>query len=196
MENEKQRYAFISYSSINQEFATKLVRGLRVSGYPIWFDLLDLPAGSLRDDEVEKALRECSTFMIILTPESIASKNVKDQIDYAIDQDKHILPVLLETCDVPLRLRRFQVVDFTAKSFDKGLESVKELLGDFVEDTSAKVAVSDAQIAQKAEAEHKASQVAEVLAIHEAATYRMAKAEAEKLAKQKKENQRLAKAQA
>lgn len=196
MSNEKQRHAFINYSTVNKEFTTKFVKSLRAGGYPVWFDLLDLPAGSRRDDEVEKALRECSIFVTILTPESIASENVKGEIDYAIDHDKRILPVLLEACDVPLRLRHFQYVDFTTQSFDEGLESVKELLGDLVEETSEKFTASDAQLAQKAEAEHKASQAAEVLAIHEAATYRMAKAEAEKLAKQKKENQRLAKARA
>jgi len=196
MSNEKQRYAFVSYSSINQEFATKFVKGLRAGGYPVWFDLLDMPAGSRRDDEVEKALRECSIFMIILTPASITSENVKDEIGYAIDHGKRILPVLLEACDVPLRLRRFEYVDFTTRSFEEGFESARELLGNLTEEALANVPTSDAQIAQKAEAEHKASQAAEVLAIHEAATYRMAKAEAEKLAKQKLENQRLAKAQA
>jgi len=196
MSNEKQRYAFISYSSINQEFATKFVKGLRAGGHPVWFDLLDMPAGSRRDDEVEKALRECSVFVIILTPASMASENVKDEIGYAIDHGKRILPVLLEECDVPLSLRRFQYVDFTTRSFEESFDNVKELLGNLAEEALANVPTSDAQIAQKAEAEHKASQAAEVLAIHEAATYRMAKAEAEKLAKQKMENQRLAKSQA
>jgi len=139
MANEKQRRAFISYSRINKEFATKLVKGLRAGGYPVWFDLLDIPTGSRWDDEVEKALRECSIFMIILTPASIASENVKDEIGYAIDHGKRILPVLLEECDVPLRLRRFQYVDFTTKSFDEGFESAKGLLSDLIEEVSVPI---------------------------------------------------------
>jgi serine/threonine-protein kinase len=133
MANEKQRCAFISYSRTNKEFATKLAKGLRSAGYPIWFDLMDILTGSRWDDEVEKALRECSIFMIILTPASIASENVKDEIGYAIDHGKRILPILLEQCDVPLRLRRFQYVDFTTKSFEEGFESAKDLLRDLVE---------------------------------------------------------------
>jgi hypothetical protein len=136
MANEKQRRAFISYSRTNKEFATKLAKGLRSAGYPIWFDLMDIPTGSRWDDEVEKALRECSVFMIILTPASIASENVKDEIGYAIDHGKRILPVLLENCEVPLRLRRFQYVDFTTKSFEEGFESAKELLGDLIDEAS------------------------------------------------------------
>jgi len=136
MANEKQRSAFISYSRANKEFATKLTKGLRSAGYPVWFDQLDIPTGSRWDDEVEKALRECSIFMVILTPASIASENVKDEIGYAIDHGKRILPVLLEDCDVPLRLRRFQYVDFTTKSFDEGFESAKGLLSDLIEEVS------------------------------------------------------------
>ena len=130
------RRAFISYSRLNKEFATKLAKGLRAAKYPIWFDQLDIPTGARWDDEVEKALRECNIFMIILTPASIGSENVKDEIGYAIDRGKRILPVLLEECDVPLRLRRFQYVDFTTKSFGEGFESAKELLSELIDEES------------------------------------------------------------
>jgi len=183
MANEKQRRAFISYSRINKEFATKLVKGLRAGGYSVWFDLLDIPTGSRWDDEVEKALRECSIFMIILTPASIASENVKDEIGYAIDHGKRILPVLLEECDVPLRLRRFQYVDFTTKSFEEGFESAKELLGDLIEQASiplpAKTPVIEAPVDQKSVADGFAKQQAE--------DERIAKAESERNATQKHE---------
>lgn len=130
MAGEKQKKAFISYSRVNKDFATKLAKGLRSEGYDIWFDLMDIPPGARWDDYVESALQECPIFMIILTPASIASENVKDEIGYAIDHGKRILPILLEECDVPLRLRRFQYVDFTTKSFDQGYENAKELLND------------------------------------------------------------------
>jgi hypothetical protein len=133
MFGENQEFAFISYSRANKDFATRLAKGLRSAGYPIWFDLMDIPTGARWDDTVEKALRECSIFMIILTPASIASENVKDEIGYAIDHGKRILPVLLESCEVPLRLRRFQYVDFTAKSFEDGFNSARDLLGGLVE---------------------------------------------------------------
>lgn len=128
MSQAKQRRTFISYSSQNKEFALNLGKELRSSGFNIWLDQLDIPAGSRWDDEVERALEECEIFMVILTPASSASDNVKDEIGYAIDTNKHILPILLKNASVPLRLRRFQYVDFTAKSFEEGLESAKKLL--------------------------------------------------------------------
>ena len=178
MSADKQRRAFISYSRTNKDFAVKLTRGLRSAGYPVWFDQFDIPTGSRWDDEVEKALRESSIFMIILTPASISSENVKDEIGYAIDHGKRILPVLLESCDVPLRLRRFQYVDFTGKSFEEGFESAKELLGELVDETSV-------PLPAKAETERKDKQEAERITQADAERLPQAKAESDRKVKAK-----------
>lgn len=128
MTAQSQPLTFISYSRADSQFALELAKELRSSGFNIWLDQLDIPTGSRWDDEVEKALLQCDIFMVILTPRSIASNNVKDEIGYAIDSNKRIMPVLLENATVPFRLRRFQYVDFTGKSYDEGIESAKELL--------------------------------------------------------------------
>jgi hypothetical protein len=136
MAPEKQRHTFISYSRINKEFAVKLAKELKAAGFPVWLDQLDIPAGARWDDEIEKALRECGIFMTILTPASIASENAKDEIGYAIDHGKRILPVLLQDCEVPLRLRRFQYVDFTSMNYDQGVRTAKELLAKLIKEES------------------------------------------------------------
>lgn len=132
MSTGKQRLTFISYSRADSVFALQLARELKSSGFHIWLDQLDIPTGSRWDDEVEKALLECDVFMVILTPHSIASNNVKDEIGYAIDSNKRIMPVLLQNATVPFRLRRFQYVDFTGKSYEEGIESAKLLLKNLV----------------------------------------------------------------
>lgn len=128
MSQQHTRRTFISYSRINKDFALKLALELRNSGFDIWLDQLDIPTGSRWDDEVERALGECEIFMVILTPASSTSDNVKDEIGYAIDAGKRILPILLENAKVPLRLIRFQYVDFTKKSYEEGVDSAKQLL--------------------------------------------------------------------
>ena len=129
---EKQRRTFLSYSRVNKDFALRLARELKAEGFAVWLDQLDIPLGARWDAEVEKALIECEIFMIIITKDSIASENVLDEIGYAIDSGKRFLPVLMEKCNIPLRLRRFQYVDFTNKSFDEGVETAKQLLGTLV----------------------------------------------------------------
>jgi hypothetical protein len=128
MDSAKRPTAFISYSRSDAVFALDFARELRLAGYPVWLDQLDIPTGARWDDEVEQALRECEIFLIILTPASVSSENVKDEMGYAIDHRKRIMPVLLKECTIPLRLRRFQYVDFTNLEFSEGIRKAKHLL--------------------------------------------------------------------
>lgn len=130
MSTESKHWTFISYSRKDKDFALELARALKSAGHLVWLDQLDIPTGARWDDEVERALRECHTFLVILTVASTTSENVKDEIGYAIDHRKRIIPVFLEECDIPLRLRRFQYVDFTKVKFDEGVIRVKKLLED------------------------------------------------------------------
>ena len=141
MDAGNQSITFISYSRRDSEFALELVNELRAAGFAIWFDQLDIQPGSRWDDEIEKALTQCSIFMVLLTPSSTASNNVKDEISYAIDKNKLIMPVLLKNAVVPLRLRRFQYVDFTEKSYEEGIEAAKQLLNDLLLEGPSRVTV-------------------------------------------------------
>ena len=137
MTAEKQRLTFISYARDDKDFALELAKELRAAGFLIWLDQLDIPTGSRWDDEVQSALERCEIFMVILTPDSTASNNVKDEIGYALDSNKRILPVLLENANIPFRLRRFQYVDFTHKSYKEGIEVAEQLLRRLLDEPTA-----------------------------------------------------------
>jgi hypothetical protein len=119
---------FISYSRTNSAFAVRLAKDLKSAGYDVWLDQLDIPTGTRWDDQIETALETCTTFMIILSPESMQSQNVKDEIGFAIDTGKNILPVKIKSADIPLRLRRFQYVDFTNRPYEESLKEIKSIL--------------------------------------------------------------------
>ena len=119
---------FISYSRADSAFVVRLAKDLKAAGLDVWVDQLDIPKGTRWDDEIEAAVEKSSTFMIVLAPESIESQNVKDELSYAIDAGKHILPVIIKPCKIPLRLRRFQHVDFTDKPYKDSLAEIKRLL--------------------------------------------------------------------
>ena len=121
---------FISYSRDNSAFVMRLAKDLKAAGFNVWLDQLDIPKGARWDDEIESAVEKSTTFMVILAPESIESQNVKDELSYAIDTGKHILPVIIKPCKIPLRLRRFQHVDFTDKPYKESLADIKRLLRD------------------------------------------------------------------
>ena len=119
---------FISYSHKNTEFANKITKDLEGEGYQIWLDSTDIQTGSRWDDGIVKGLNSSQVFMSLLSVPSVASQNVKDEIGYAIDHNMHIVPLLMELCEVPFRLRRVQYIDFTTLPYEEGLKAVLENL--------------------------------------------------------------------
>ena len=120
---------FISYSRVDSGFATKLATDLRKAGINIWFDQFDIPAGTRWDNEIQKALQSAGTVLVILSPSSAASNNVLDEVDFAIDHNKRLIPVMLTECTVPVRMGRFQYVDFI-NDYHKGFDELVKELGE------------------------------------------------------------------
>jgi hypothetical protein len=119
---------FVSYSHQNTAFAKKLFKDLEREGYDIWLDSTDIQTGARWDDEIVKGLDASQVFMILLSKTSAASQNVKDEIGYALDRNLHIIPILIEPCEVPFRLRRVQYVDFTTLRYEEGIKAVLNIL--------------------------------------------------------------------
>lgn len=105
---------FFSYSRIDSNFALKLAKELREAGADIWIDQLDIPAGNHWDSAVEGALSGAACVLVILSPSSTGSTNVMDEVSFALESGKKIIPVLLDDCLAPFRLRRLQRIDFTS----------------------------------------------------------------------------------
>lgn len=104
---------FLSYARADSEFCLKLAEDLQQAGIRIWMDQIDIRPGMRWDDEIQTAIASADTMLVVLTPDSIASKNVRDEVNFALDRDHTIVPVLLSACDIPFRLLRIQHIDFT-----------------------------------------------------------------------------------
>jgi len=118
---------FFSYSRHDSVFALRLAKDIRDAGVDIWIDQLDIPVGARWDVEVEHALMDAACVLVILSPSSSASENVQDEISFALYSEKKIIPVVLEDCIAPFRLRRLKKIDFS-KNYDEGLDQVLDAL--------------------------------------------------------------------
>jgi hypothetical protein len=67
---------FFSYSRVDSDTTFKLATQLRSEGINVWLDQLDIPAGSIWDQEIEKALETCDGLLFIVSKASVASENV------------------------------------------------------------------------------------------------------------------------
>ena len=89
-------YVFISYSSINRENADKIKNIFNRSGVDSWVAPDDIPAGSEYAGVINKAIKNCACFVLLLTRESMESQWVAKEVERAINYKKPVIPVQLE----------------------------------------------------------------------------------------------------
>jgi len=118
---------FFSYSRVDSAFALKLAKDLRNVGAGIWLDQLDIKPGSHWDSSIKHALNAAAFVIVILSPSSIASTNVMDEVSFALEDRKKLIPVLLINCKTPFRLRRLQHINFTG-DYESGFNLLVQTL--------------------------------------------------------------------
>ena len=133
---------FFSYSRLDSAFALQLAKDIRASGVDIWIDQLDIAAGNHWDAAVEKALTTSACVLVIMTPSSTSSTNVMDEVSFALESGKKIIPVMLEDCLPPFRLRRLQRIDFT-KDYKAGFAQLLVAIDAPIPETQVKNAVTE-----------------------------------------------------
>ncbi len=96
---------FISYSHVDRVFVDQLAARLTQAGFRVWYDQ-NLKKGLSWSRQVENELKASTVFLVVLTPSSVESEAVRNEIHYAKDlpQMKRIIPLLREDCTVPLPL--------------------------------------------------------------------------------------------
>ncbi len=119
---------FLCYVRTDSEFVLRLAKELRAVGANVWLDRLDILGGQHWDSTVEQALKSCKGMIAVLSPEAVASNNVMDEVSYALNEGKLVVPVLLRSCDIPFRLQRVQYIDFTA-DYATGFSQLLRALG-------------------------------------------------------------------
>ncbi|MCK0180264.1 toll/interleukin-1 receptor domain-containing protein [Flavobacteriaceae bacterium S0862] len=119
---------FVSYSSKDRPFALGLVKELQSLGANVWIDQLGIGLGENWDNAIEEALEKSETFMLILSPTSVESPNVQDEVSIAINTNKKMVPILIEECKLPMRWQRRQYADL-ANNPDKAIHDILTFLG-------------------------------------------------------------------
>ena len=88
---------FISYSHKDQEFVIRLASDLDPQVGGVWFDQSDIRAGDKWRERIAEGIRHCKVFVVVLSPDAVASKYVQDEINQAVERGKRIIPILYRT---------------------------------------------------------------------------------------------------
>jgi formylglycine-generating enzyme required for sulfatase activity len=116
-------HLFISHAKKDtRELALDLANALNaIEGISAWVDS-SLRAGRAWEEQIETAIDRCDAMIVLLSPDINRHKQgqpdsyVLNEIAYAQDKGKLILPVMAQKTDLPISLIRTQYIDYTRPS--------------------------------------------------------------------------------
>jgi hypothetical protein len=123
-----QTMVFISYARADEAEVRQLHRDLTAAGIPCWLDVESILPGTDWDAELQKAIEQCSHLLIVCTPTSMASANVRAEWHYAFELKKTLHPFILKPCEIPFRLRIFQHLDATEDGYQAAIKKLLAVL--------------------------------------------------------------------
>ncbi len=123
-------YVFISHSGEDVAFVEKYVhKPLETYGFSTWYSGVDLQAGEKWRDAVQEALDTCRWFLIVLTPRSVISPEVRKEFEWIQTQrpDVRILPIVMEACHLESlhpQLRDRHYIDYVKLGLRRGASTL------------------------------------------------------------------------
>ncbi|HSL45156.1 MAG TPA: toll/interleukin-1 receptor domain-containing protein [Anaerolineales bacterium] len=112
---------FISYSRRDQEFVTRLASDLDAQVAGVWFDQSTIQLGQKWHDEIMEGIRECKAFILVLSPDAMESRYVREELNKALELGKTIFPVIYRSADwtdeIESLVREVQTLDLRSGSY-------------------------------------------------------------------------------
>ena len=111
---------FISHSDTDSPLAARVSKALRKAGLPVWDPQVHILPGDNWPAEVGRALEESDAMVVLLTPNSVRSPQVRAEISYALGSMSYtnrLIPVAvggreqLPASEIPWIIRTLPWVD-------------------------------------------------------------------------------------
>lgn len=99
----KEKYCFVSYSHQDSETVFLELTRLHELGINIWYDE-GIDPGNEWPEEIANALAECAIFIVFISPRAVDSKNVRNEINFAINRNKPFVAIHIEETMLPAGL--------------------------------------------------------------------------------------------
>ncbi|HEX6035942.1 MAG TPA: TIR domain-containing protein, partial [Anaerolineales bacterium] len=124
---------FTSYSRRDTETVDTIVEKMSQAGISVWLDRSDIKAGNTWRVQIVKAIDTCQAFVLMLSPHSAASDNVRREIDLSHDSERTIFVVMLDPvrpipAEIRYQLAGLQFIDAQKLGLDKAVDELIETL--------------------------------------------------------------------
>ncbi len=124
---------FISYSRKDADFVYRLAGDLEKAGLSIWLDRSIAPSSKWRA-EIFKAIEECGAFLVVLSPNSMASREVIRELELGDSKSRRLVPLMYQSCELPPEagyvLSGIQWLEFTKGNYQENLVRLLAQLSD------------------------------------------------------------------
>lgn len=126
-------YVFISYSSHDHDFVTRLRQNLQSNQITYWVDHEGIPPGASNwEIAIRNAIRGARSAIYVVSPQSFESSVVQGEIALAQMQGLTIFPVWAHGTEflecVPLKMAHTQYIDMRGERFEEGLRRLLSAL--------------------------------------------------------------------
>ncbi len=112
----KRGHIFLSYRSIEADFALQLATDLKNAGVNLWIDRLDgITAGDNWRQAIERAVNDCVAMIAVLSPDYVTAEYCRKELERANDLHLPVIPILLRSLaqeDWPLAIQGLHYADF------------------------------------------------------------------------------------
>jgi hypothetical protein len=124
---------FISYATEDFPYAEKLYNFLLLNGYKPWMDKKDLNPGQNWDFFIQQELGRANFIILLLSSASVnkrgyVQREFSTALNYCeekLDSDIYIIPLKIDSCEVPVKLSKFHWVEYgTSDCFKKIADSL------------------------------------------------------------------------
>jgi len=132
---------FTSYSRRDKETVDQIVGVIEGTGIDVWLDREDIKAGNMWRVQIVEAIDTCAAFLLMLSPNSAASDNVRKEIDLAEGSERPIFAVMLQPVKLPADIRYqlagLQLIDVQKLGFDVAVARLIEDLKEHIKKIAA-----------------------------------------------------------
>lgn len=125
---------FVSYASVDKQYADRVVASLEAVGVPCFCAPRDIAAGLPYGEAIMQGLRACRAFVVIVSEHSLDSAHVINEVERAVHYDLHLIPFRVDQSPLHGSMELFLSSKHWLDATAPPLEAHLSLLGRAVSD--------------------------------------------------------------
>lgn len=129
--NRKKKRVFLSYATEDKAISSKIAEQLEESGVDVWFAERELLPGDSMVDKIGKAISSSDYVFLLLSKNFLKYELAKissKYLDELTTRDVAIIPVLIDDCEVPDFLSKFQMIDLRRQTNRNIRKLIKQIV--------------------------------------------------------------------